>query len=1020
MNERLTQPIVCSLLIGRDPMVAALQQQITEVGHTTGQMVLISGEAGIGKSRLVSEARTFATARGMQVLQGVCFPQDRTCPYAPLLEILRARFAGHAPAAITATVGPFVRELAPLLPELLPLVAPAYTDAPPEGEPAQRRLFDALVYCLTPPTAPANAPAGMLLIVEDLHWCDESSLDFLLYLLRYATNQPLLLLGTYRSEEVTPTLQQWLAQLDRTRLAQELALPRLQRNEVAAMLVAILGYGTPVRSEFLDWIYDLSEGNPFYVEELLKSLIAAGDLFYADDAWHYKPLAELQLSRSLQATVQQRMGALTTAAQELLTLAAVIGRRFDFQLLQRLARIDEYEMLRRIKELITAQMVVEASPDQFAFRHALTRQAIYGQLLVRERTTLHRAIAETIEQVYAEALEPHLGDLAYHFFEAQAWEPALRYAQRAGARAQRLHAVQATVEHLTRALEAARQLTTVAPLDELPRLNLTRTQLALERGRAYEALGRFPPARADYTTTLEFARASDDTRLEWQALHQLGMLWTGRDYAQAGSYYQQALELARRLDDPALIGHSLNRIGNWHANAAEPQEALRLHHEAFAIFEQIADRNGMAETLQLLGTASHLSADTDSSVRYFERATRLYQELDDERGWTTSLTMTMLRSSTYTSTPRSASTAGFQQAVRDGEQALARAQAREWHTIEAFVLYMLGSILGPAGEYARALEIARRSLQIAEEVGHLQRQATAHWLLGMLYLDLPAPPAARPHLEQAMRLSQELGSIYWIHVATSATAVLHILERNLKSAEKLLTDATTANLPVHWIGHDLFVWAQVQLLLARHDPARALDLLDQAHQSVPAAAAPADTPRLAVLRGEALIALGQLEEAVTVLTRTQETLRMQGMRGQLWRSHVALGNLRHTRQEFDAARQEFDSTRAIVEELAANLPDDQVRDTLLQRVTALFPRRYRMSKRRRQAAKFGGLTDREREVAILVGQGKTNRAIADQLIIGERTVETHISNILAKLNYTSRQEIAAWAQEQGLVPTSQM
>src|SRR5262249_30094757 len=151
----------------------------------------------------------------------------------------------------------------------------------------------------------------------------------------------------------------------------------------------------PVRAELLDAIYMLTEGNPFYIEELLKALVAAGDIFYADGAWNRKPLAELRIPRSLHDAVQQRVAQLSDGARRVVELAAVVGRRFDFALLQRLAHLDERELLGLIKELIAAQLVVEETDERFAFRHALTRQAIYAELLARERAALHRTIAET-------------------------------------------------------------------------------------------------------------------------------------------------------------------------------------------------------------------------------------------------------------------------------------------------------------------------------------------------------------------------------------------------------------------------------------------------------------------------------------------------------------------------------------------------------------------------------------------------------------------------------------------------
>ncbi len=398
MTGVFTQLIICPVLIGRELQVAALQSLIGETIGNSARIALIAGEAGMGKSRLLAEAGTYAAARGLQVLQGNCFPESSSSPYAPLIELVRSRLATCSPETVASQVGPFTRELFPLLPGLIPPPANPRLSLALEPEQERQRLLAALAHCLIP----HNEQAPLLLIIEDLHWCDEGSFNALLYLLRRAADQPLLLIGTYRSDEVDSALRGWLAQLDRARLVHELFLAQLTRDEVAAMLEAIFGAGCPVRTEFLDAIYTLAEGNPFYIEELLKSLVAADEIAYVNGAWDCKPGGELHIPRSLQDAVQRRVAHLSSAARKVLTLAAVVGRRFAFELLQHLEPVSEVELLQLIKEMVAAHLVIEESSDQFAFRHALTQQAIYTELLGRERTALHRAVGEAIEQVYAD------------------------------------------------------------------------------------------------------------------------------------------------------------------------------------------------------------------------------------------------------------------------------------------------------------------------------------------------------------------------------------------------------------------------------------------------------------------------------------------------------------------------------------------------------------------------------------------------------------------------------------------
>lgn len=1004
----LSQPIICPSLIGRASALDVLHRLVDSMQHAGAQVLFITGEAGIGKSRLVAEVKAYASEREVCVLQSNCFPEDQAYPYAPLLEMLRAQFARQPPDILAARVAPFARELAVLLPECVTL--PPDVPPPPQlnAEQAQRRLFSAFAHCLL------HEPSPTLLLLEDLHWCDDSTLDALLYLVRSAT-RPVLLIGTYRDDEMTPRQQQWLMQLDRARLSQELQLARLTRDEVAAMLVAIFGAGCPVQPVFLDAIYDLAEGNPFYVEELLKGLVSSGDIFHTGTMWDCRPSADLHIPRSLHGLVQQRLLALGATAREVLTLAAVIGRRFDFALLQRIARIDEVELLGCIKELIAAQLVVEESPDQFAFRHALSRQAIYSDLLIRERRGLHRAVAETIEQMYRPTLEMRLSDLAYHFYAARQWAGALVYAVWAGEQARELYAPRSAIEQYTRALDAAHQLAQPPVSPHAPRLELAPVRLYTARGQVYETLGEFEPALADYTRAVDLARATGDRAAEWQALLHLGMLWAGRDYTQAGDYYRRALDLARALEEPALIAHSLNRVGNWHANAVQPQEALHLHQEALAIFERLQDRPGTAQTLDLLGMASQLSVDRSPALVHYERAVSLFRELDDPYGLATGLIMTMsTRAGTYFRDDMRPDATSFARAVDDGERGLEQTRALDWRAGESFALWAMGTVLGFHGAYRRALDVTRQGLRIAEEIEHQQWQSSAHWTLGMTYLDLLALTEARMHLECALRLGKETHSIVWVHQATSALAVVALLERRIPRAEALLRTMLDPSVPTAWGGMWLLLWARMSLALARRDPAHALHLLNQVSPPGPDGRGQRDTLRVARLRGEALAALGRAAEAETVLTHLRDVAQVQGVRSQLWRCHLALGSLLHARKRYEDAQRAFLAAHNLITGLAADVPDVSLRESFVQRATARIPRRYSPSSRRAKTVRYGGLTSRECEVAALVAQNKSNREIADALVIGERTVETHISNILAKLNHTSRQDIAAWALAHGL------
>ena len=446
--------VVCPVMVGRQRALDALDRTVSAVTAGHGQVVAISGEAGLGKSRLVAAAQRSAAEAQLRVMQGHCFEPDASLPYAPVIDLLRACIGTHDRGDVVDWIGPDAPEIVKILPDLMGLLPDLIPAPAVDPEQEKRRILHGLGQFF----ARAASHGPLLVVIEDLHWSDDTSLEFLALLVRRIKALPVLVILTYRSDEVQPALRSFLAGLDRERLGTEWALARLTTSEVSDMITAIFELNTPPRPEFIDALYSLTEGNPFFLEEVLKSLVASGDIFFKGGTWDRKPIEELQIPRSVQAAVAARTKHLSDGAGDVLRMAAIAGRRFDFQLLQRLTSLDERALLKIIKELIGAQLVVEESADHFAFRHALTQQAIYSDLLARERRSLHRTIGETMREMYGSEIDIYLPDLAYHFFAGEAWDEAFYYCRRVAENAQTLNATRAAMEQFTRAIDAATHL----------------------------------------------------------------------------------------------------------------------------------------------------------------------------------------------------------------------------------------------------------------------------------------------------------------------------------------------------------------------------------------------------------------------------------------------------------------------------------------------------------------------------------------------------------------------------------
>jgi DNA-binding CsgD family transcriptional regulator len=350
------------------------------------------------------------------------------------------------------------------------------------------------------------------------------------------------------------------------------------------------------------------------------------------------------------------------------------------------------------------------------------------------------------------------------------------------------------------------------------------------------------------------------------------------------------------------------------------------------------------------------------------------------------------------------------------ERALQIARQIGWRAGEASALVISAFTLGACGQYGRALESVHRGLKIAQEIEHRQWICMGHRSLGALYVDLLALPAARRHLEQALSIAKAIGSLYQVRIATAGLITISILEHDLVQAQALLDAVFSPDLPMQTLAQRWIWRGYAELALAQGDAGLAVQITDQLLTNL-ANREDSDgngIPYLSKFRGEALASLQQWKEAEASLLAAQAAAQGNGTPGLLWRIEVTLGNLYRTQGHRAKADQAFVAAQLLIENLAATLPDVELRDNFLHQACVLLPRPRSRSSLWVDKQAFGGLTRRERQVALLIAQGQSNRAIAEALVLSERTVEGHVSTILSKLGSTSRAQIALWAIEIGL------
>jgi DNA-binding NarL/FixJ family response regulator len=352
---------------------------------------------------------------------------------------------------------------------------------------------------------------------------------------------------------------------------------------------------------------------------------------------------------------------------------------------------------------------------------------------------------------------------------------------------------------------------------------------------------------------------------------------------------------------------------------------------------------------------------------------------------------------------------------RDITEGLNLARQVDSLTAQAYVEFAAGGTLASFGELGRGLAHVQDSLRIATEIKHTQWMAAANFTLGHVYLLLLEANLAVQALETGLLLASEIGSAWWIGNITAYLARAFLLQRALPRAEAILK-ATMAssqqprNAPERRMG-----WAWGELALASDEAEKALDIADRLIISAPGTTRSQPIPWLLKLKGEALGALSRGEEAIQALEEARQGALARQEKPLLWQIYRALGREHQRLKQEDLAQRHFMLARENIASLTSTIDDAYLREQFSRAALTTLPKRKTNSASRMAKQAFGGLTEREREVVMLIAQSKSNREIADALIVSERTVETHVSNVLFKLGFTTRIQIAAWVIERGLL-----
>jgi predicted ATPase/DNA-binding CsgD family transcriptional regulator len=972
------------ILVGRQHELESVWHLLEESTTSRLRVALISGEPGIGKTRLLQEVARRAEQMGTLVLRGGASEAEGMPPYLPFLEALGQHIRATAPDALHQQTGAMASVLTTILPELsVRLVSlPSSYQLPPEQ--ARLRLYEAVGAFL----AAIAASHGLVLLLDDLQWADTATLDLLCHIAHHQPNAPLFVLGAYREGEVThrSAFKRALTELTRLRRLHTTTLGPLTAPELAALATSTLGATvTPTVSQLL---HRQSEGNPFFAEELLRDWLETGTLARDHTTFRLVTPVDPTLPSSIANAVHQRLARLPPPVIELLGMGAIIGRRFDVALLAEVADQEAESVEEQLREASQTRLIRADHPGTFTFSHDTIRECLYSEVSSARRTRLHTLIGRKLEQRLNRGdahMDVHrLADLAYHFAHSGDRELGASYSQLAAKQARDAYASEEAAMHYRTALtllsgDDPRRGDWLLGLGEAARLSRSLRdalgafqaaqdwalrrgdsaaagRAALELGRTYWQLEELGLAQTALMQAVELL-ADGTTAEAVQAYVELGSLLvlSLHEYTQARDHLERALTLARQLGNRHLEAAASRALGTLLVRTNQLERGIPLLEQALTQATAVDDAMEAAECCVCLAQAYGWQGERDRAedllLRRLEFARRCHDPYQLRHSYSQLALPPMLR-----------------------------------------------------GEWAKAEEMLAQSQAIVEHLASPEPLALLHhehsWLAYFQGAYDVAETLASESVARFRALSPR-SLIWWLGWLGIIWAFQDKRQETLGTLDELET--LIAPLPAEAMptAHALCSMAAMVTRLDNRPWAvrlypRLLAFRGQMH--------PFSVDRLL---GALAVLLGDWTAARTHLAAAEERSRRLAFRYELALTMEAQADLALAQGGRGSAAQastRLEEAMALFEQLGNHAEERRLRDRLGQ--IAGGGERPRLP---------AGLSPREAEVLRLVAQGLSNRDIALALSISERTVANHLVSIFNKVGVDNRAAATAFALRHGLV-----
>jgi class 3 adenylate cyclase/tetratricopeptide (TPR) repeat protein len=851
--------------VGRERELGLLLERFEDVAAGRGQVVFIGGDAGIGKSRLLYEFRRALkdAGHGVTWLEGQCVSFGQPIPFLPLVDQLRKNFRIEefdGEPEIIAKIEHGLRAMggldahAPFIRYLLS-VDPGDPAVTTMDAPSRRRLVFGALRALTNRGATLQP---LVLVVEDLHWMDSSSEEYLASLLDSMAAMPLMLVLTYRLG-YTPPFRAHSFQA-------ALSLTTLVQRDALAVACAALGV-TELPDDVAAALMEKAEGVPLFIEEVAKTLLDLGVLRRENGTLRLvKGAGAVSVPDTMQDIIMARLDRLGEEGKRTMQVASVIGREFLVRLLSRVSEMSE-RLEQLLRELQGLELIYEKGALQepaYIFKHAVIQDVAYNSLLRERRRNLHRAVGYALEELYPDRVADHYEELAHHFSQGEEWAKAFEYLAHSGDRAKDASANQVALEWYTRALDAAARVPGGVPGKRLAEVHQRRGQIFTTSARLDEGL-------ADAERMLELARAEADRRLEAEALadmayaHHLALSWD--HVPELKRCAEEAYAIAEEIGDDRLRARTLFLMGSLDQMEQRLTEADAKFTESLRIARAGGFRAIVVQSLTLGGVQHVWQADFDGAIAVAREAETTSREIHD--GFNEVFAMSN-RAFAHLGLGDYGAAYEVIRAARD------LARERDNHFIVGRVTNTLGYLYQEFGDFTRARELDRESADLGHRIKNGNVEISALINTGFDDLHTGAPDRALTLFEETLvRSEKAFGAHRWrwaIHLRFGLASALLALGRDeaaLAQTERGLAhaEATGSRKYVGW-----FHAVRGEIALRGGDAGRAAEELARAVDVGRAIGYPTLTWQAAHLLGRAQDARGRRDEALASVTLARETI----------------------------------------------------------------------------------------------------------------------------------------------------